>query len=41
MADLVRHLEAKRVSFSKYVTSVRMETEERPAALAVASSMWI
>jgi hypothetical protein len=41
MGDLVRRLEAKRVSYSKYVTSVRMETEERPAALAVASSIWI
>jgi hypothetical protein len=41
MGDLVRRFEGQRVGFSKYVSSVRMETEERPAALAVASSMWI
>jgi len=41
MGDLVRRMQGERVGFSKYVASVHMETEVRPAALAVASSMWI
>jgi len=40
MRELVDLLKMERVGFSKYVTSVRKETEERPLVLAVAASVW-